>query len=249
MKDIKFYFNKAANTYESYASIQKQVALELTKNIQFGIYPKVVEIGSGSGIIMTILSDKINFQKFIHVDISFEFLKKMKNNTDSSHYLINARAEEIPLKNQIADLLISSSALHWLSNPKSNFSELLRILKKGGKFYFSIFTSQTLKEIEQVSKITGFGSVYELKEADFYLSIFKDIDIPIKYKILKYKQKYSSVRELFLSHKLTGTNFTEKKKFSGKQSFQNFCRLYNKLFGNSDGIYATYEVLFIEGQI
>lgn len=128
MKDIKFYFNKAANTYESYASIQKQVALELTKNIQFGIYPKVVEIGSGSGIIMTILSDKINFQKFIHVDISFEFLKKMKNNTDSSHYLINARAEEIPLLLLYQYFLLENFPLSHLFSPQSSLQSQDKLL-------------------------------------------------------------------------------------------------------------------------
>lgn len=248
MKNLKFFFDKAANTYETHATIQKKVALELSNRIKSGKYCNVIEIGSGAGILTELLIEKIDFERFLHIDISLEFLRKIKNKFDKNHYHINAKAEEIPVREHIADLLISSSTLQWLKEPVFNILEIFKILRKGGNFYISIFTSNTLSEIKKVSQITGFGSVYDLKEIDFYLNTINTIGNIKKHEVKIYKQKYSSVKELLMSHKFTGTNYTEKKRFSGKEKFLKFCEIYKKLYGNSEGVYATYEVLFIEGQ-
>lgn len=244
--DVRFYFERAVNTYEKAGRIQKTVAEELLKRIKGDYYPIVLEIGSGRGFLSKPLAEKIIFDKFIHVDISFQFLKKLK--VELNGFFINARAEFLPLKEGIADLLISSSTLHWVKEHEKAFTELFDILKRRGKFYFSIFTGNTLKELRHISKLSGFGSVYSLKEAGFYVEIMERMKIPFSYEIKTYRELYSSPRELLLSHKLTGTNYTEGKKFSGKNSFKKFCELYRAYFSNHEGIYATYEVLFIEGQ-
>jgi len=80
------------------------------------------------------------------------------------------------------------------------------------------------------------------------LEIIQKTGFHFDYEIKTYREVYDSPVDLLLTHKLTGTNYTKNSKFSGKNSFKNFCDTYKKLFGNHEGIYATYEVLFIEGQ-
>ncbi|WP_283166220.1 methyltransferase domain-containing protein [Thermodesulfovibrio yellowstonii] len=248
MKHLKYYFDRAVETYEKAGKIQKKVAEEVLKKIEKKHYSTIIEIGSGKGFLSIPLSESLSFEKFIHVDISFEFLKRLKTNSINKHFFINACAEAMPIKDSLADLLISSSTLHWIKNPEKNFIKLFDVLKKNGKFHFSIFTSGTLKELKEVSEITRFGSVYPLKEADFYLKIIQKTGFHFDYKIKTYREVYDSPTDLLLTHKLTGTNYTKNSKFSGKNSFKNFCNTYKRLFGNHEGIYATYEVLFIEGQ-
>ncbi len=235
-----------ANTYEKNANLQRKVAEELAKKIDCNLYyATVIEIGSGIGFLSKSLYAKLSYDRFIHIDISHEFLKKLKNIEYKRHFFINAKAEEIPVRPYVADLLISSSALHWMKEPDKNFVQLLKILKNGGKFYFSIFTSNTLQEIKKVSELTGFGSVYTLKDPDFYISLLRNSSHYFEYELKIFKEKFLSPKELLKFHKLTGTNYTLQKKFSGKESFQKFCDVYRSLYGNSEG---TYEVLFIQGQ-
>lgn len=245
---MSLYFNKALKTYEKAGKIQKKVADELLSMIPDGYYSTVVEIGSGTGLLSIPLIEKIDFYRFIHIDISYPFLKKLRQKLRNISFYINAKAENIPLPYSSVDLILSSSTLHWLSNPEKNIVEILKLLKDGGRFYFSIFTSNTLREIKRVSQITGFGSVYNLMPWDFYISLLKNNSFFYKYELKTYMEKYASPKELLLAHKLTGTNYTENKRFSGKKAFNKFCEVYKSLYGSADGVYATYEILFIEGQ-
>lgn len=245
---LKTYFDRAVNSYEKAGKIQKKVATELLYWIEEGNYSTVLEIGCGKGFLSFPLRQKIFYDRYIHIDISIEFLRAIRNHLREKSFYINARAESLPLKAEVADLLISSSTLHWLENPETSFLNLLSFLKNGGNFYFSIFTAGSLDELKKVSELSGFGSVYDLKDAKFYIEMLESAKIFFDYKVKTYRETFPTVKDLLFSHKLTGTNYTKHKKFSGKTSFRNFCNLYEKLFSNEKGIYATYEVLFIKGQ-
>lgn len=248
MKPLKFYFEKASNTYGQSGYIQKKVAIHLLDMIAHDFYETVVEIGSGLGFVTIPLIKKISFNRYINIDISFRMLKKLKDSLKMSCFYLNAEAENLPIKPNSVNLLISSSTLHWLENRRS-FLDILSLLREGAKFYFSIFVPNTLYEIKVASKLSGFGSLYNLKPSYSYLNLLDSIP-SIKYKFYtkQFIEKYPTVTDLLYCLKRTGTNFTENKKFSGKNSFKRFCEVYEKHFGNEKGVKATYEVLFIEGQ-
>lgn len=249
MKNIRFYFDKAANTYEQSAVIQKKVANYLLSLIPSGFYSTVLEIGSGKGFVTKYLIEKIFFEKYINIDISFELLRRLRGSLQNRCIYLNANAENIPLKSDSVDLLISSSSLHWIEDAENNFLEIIKLIRENGKFYFSIFLSNTLIELQEVSKISGFGSFYPLKSSSFYVNLLNAIpDIKCSYSTEKFVEYFPSVRNLLNSHKLTGTNFTKNKKFSGKSVFNKFCEIYKKSYSKGNSVYATYEVLFIEGQ-
>lgn len=248
MKTIKHYFDRAVNTYENAGKIQKKVAEHLLTLIQREHYHTVLEVGVGRGFLTKPLIKKISFERYINLDISYILLKKLKEELPECLY-INGRAENISLKSDSVNLLISSSSLHWVENPEETILNLLNLLRENGKFYFSLFLSNSLFELQSVSKISGFGSFYPLKSSDFYIKLLNLMpNIKFQYSISIFKETFPSVKEMLLSHKLTGTNFTKNKKFSGKNSFYRFCKIYENLYGSKKGIYATYEVLFIEGQ-
>lgn len=247
-RTLIYYFNRAANTYEEAGKIQKIVSEEVLKRIPLNPYNTIVEVGSGKGFLSEYLSLNISFKRYIHVDISFEFLKKLKKRLKGNNFFINADAENIPLRYNIAELLVSSSCIHWFKNPEKTIVALFQLLQSGGKFFFSIFTSKTLQELKFAIDASQFGSIYPLKSSDFYLNIMKQLNIKFSSEIKTYKLFYPSVKELLMSHKLTGTNYTEGKRFTGKEKFKKFCEFYEKHFSNNKGVYVTYEVLFIEGQ-
>ncbi len=248
MQALRLSFSKAANTYDIKGKIQKKVAKEVLNKIKDKHFSTIVEIGSGTGFLSIPLSKRLIFDRFIHVDITYNFLKKLKGNLTGKHFFINSYAENIPLRDGIADLLISSATIHWLSNPEKTLPLILKTLKKGGDFYFSIFTSNSLTELKEVSEISGFGSVFPMKTPDFYISLLGKEAKVLSFEVKNYREKFANPLDLLLTHKLTGTNYSQKKALSGKEAFKRFCHIYRERFGNHEGIYATYEVLFIQGQ-
>jgi len=249
MKGIGFYFDKAVNTYEKAGNIQKKVAIRLAELVKDDFYPTVLEIGSGKGFITDLLIKKISYNQYINIDLSYEFLKKLKNKFNEKSFFINAKAEQLPLKKGIANLIVSSSSLHWIEEPEKVFYDLFNIMEVNGRFYFSIFLSGSLIELKKVSEISNFGSFFPLKPAQFYIDLLSSINcIRWNFSIETYREIFPSVKDFLLFHKLTGTNFTKNKKFSGKESYTKFCNIYKEMFSNHEGVYATYEVLFIEGQ-
>lgn len=249
MKSVKFYFDKAVNTYEIAGKIQKKVAQSLVNMIEPIYYPTVIEIGSGKGFLTKSLIEKIKYKKYINVDLSFLLIKKLKEKLGNKTLYLNTSAENLPLRYNCANLIVSSSSLHWLNNIEMSFCNIFNLLKEGGKFYFSIFVDNSLNEIKISSRESGFGSCYPLPKSEIYLNTLNSLhNVKYNLEIKNYREKFPNVRELLLSLKLTGTNFTYNKKFSGKNSFKKFCKIYEELFSDNDGVYCTYEVLFIEGQ-
>jgi malonyl-CoA O-methyltransferase len=247
-KTLKYYFNRAVNTYEQAGKIQKIVSEDILQRIPLTHYDTIVEIGSGKGFLSEYISSNFSFKRYIHIDISFDFLKRLRKKLKINNFFINSDGENIPLRNNTAELLLSSSCIHWFDNPEKTIPALFDILLSGGRFFFSIFTSETLQELKQASDFSGFGSIYPLREAEFYVELIKKLSFIFSYDVKTYKIYYPSVKDLLMSHKLTGTNYTKEKKFTGKDKFKKFCDFYSRYFSDNNGVYATYEVLFIEGQ-
>jgi ubiquinone/menaquinone biosynthesis C-methylase UbiE len=98
---------------------------------------KVLEIGVGTGIHGSYLL-KLNKIKFIFtgVDLSKEMLiearKKLKKYSNVK--LKQMDGENLKFKDNYFDKVYISGSLHHFPNPKKGIEEILRILKKGGKF-------------------------------------------------------------------------------------------------------------------
>jgi len=141
VKKLKSYFDKVVDSYEKTGKLQKTVAEELLKKINKDFYSTVVEIGSGNGFLSIPLSKQISFKRFINIDISLEFLKRLKLELNDKALFINAMAEAMPLKENLANLLVSSSSLHWIHNPTKILKNYLISLKMMEDFT-SLFSPQ-----------------------------------------------------------------------------------------------------------
>ncbi|MGA1863202.1 methyltransferase domain-containing protein [Deferribacter thermophilus] len=242
---IKRYFDDSYKTYDSNADIQKIVAQELSDFITPTKCDNLLELGIGSGVFTTFLLEKINARSYFGLDLAYKMLISSKNKFKDFH-LINGDIDNLPLKIEHFDIIASSSTLQWLEYPEKTINDLLNNLKKGAKCYFSIFLDGTFNEMKEVSKITKFGSIYSLKNAEFYKNIFNRKDIYINFYEKKYVLFYNSVIDFLKTHKKTGARYTEKKAIAGKQSFLNFCRLYEELYKTEDSkIPVTYNILYI----
>ena len=93
----------------------------------------ILEIGTGPGFILNELK-KENFSQIIGIDISLDMLIKAYNrNFDSDRiFLINAKAEKLPLKNESIDIIISRGSIFFWKDIEKALYEIYRVLKPNG---------------------------------------------------------------------------------------------------------------------
>jgi ubiquinone/menaquinone biosynthesis C-methylase UbiE len=108
--------------------------------------PKVgevcVDLGCGKGTDLIRLREAVGENGFVYgVDISEGMLAKAKKNVEKFGYanveLVRSELESIKLGEKVADLIISNCTINHAQNKRAVWSEIHRILKKGGRFVVS----------------------------------------------------------------------------------------------------------------
>ena len=124
-----------SNYMKKYPELYKNLADIVKKNIPKNISkPVIVDLGVGPGLLSKEIIKNISNSKVIGIDPSQEMLNLAKENVKKDSYqTFLGTSEKIPLKNNIADVLVSRFSLTYWENPKDSFGEIKRILKPGGK--------------------------------------------------------------------------------------------------------------------
>jgi malonyl-CoA O-methyltransferase len=140
-------FGKAAQSYDQYALLQKEVGRNLLSLIPDKEYGNGLDLGCGSGFFLSDLQQLCNY--LLALDISTGMLKQAKQQSKAMAY-VGGDAEALPLRSDSVDLVFSSLALQWCIDPVCAFKEIKRVLTSQGYALFA-----TLSE----------GSLFELREA------------------------------------------------------------------------------------
>jgi len=221
---IENQFTKYAKDYDDNNIIQRIVSKALVREVTNK--PKnILELGCGSGQIFREITWE--FESYKAIDFSHtmcEIHPKADNllvkcfDFDSDSFLNE-------IENDTYDLIISSSALQW----SKNISGLLqKILPKTKFFKGVLFTSNTFKEIYEITKKKkSILSQEEIKEAFApYGALFEVYD---------YKLYFESKKELFDYIKNSGVSGDNKLDFKEAKH----------LYKNYHLDYLTFEVVFI----
>jgi len=237
---IKRSFDLAAKTYSSFSELQNEVAKSLINMIDEKYFGNILEIGVGDGKLASIVN--FNYENYVGVDLSPNMAIIFKKNHPFKYSIIGD-AENLPFRPNTFDLIISSSVFQWFSNPKESIPKLFSLLKNKKNICFSAFSKGTFWQMQEISKITGFGSVLELKDKYFY----ENLGFECKEK--RYTIYYKSVKDFLYSHKKSGARYTNQTSLCAKSKYFEFCSMYEKLFGSTKrGIEVTYAVVFCKNQ-
>jgi len=111
-----------------------------------------VDLGSGRGTDVLRMADEVGEAGFVcGIDISEGMLEKARQNAAKLEVqnvrFIQSELEKIELADGIADLVISNCTINHATNKKAVWSEVFRILKKGGRFVVSdIYATSPIPE-------------------------------------------------------------------------------------------------------
>jgi ubiquinone/menaquinone biosynthesis C-methylase UbiE len=107
---------------------------------------KVLEIGSGSGAASCLFAKAGAY--VTAVDITKNAIKITKNNAKVQNVKINAirqDAEKLAFKDNTFDYVFSWGVLHHSKDTQKTFSEVYRVLKKGGSGLIMIYNKNSLR--------------------------------------------------------------------------------------------------------
>ena len=101
-----------------------------------------IDLGCGKGTDLIRLREGVGEQGMVYgIDISDGMLAKASKNIDKFGYtnvrLVRSELEQLQVEGGVANLVISNCTINHASNKRAVWSEIKRVLKKGGRFVVS----------------------------------------------------------------------------------------------------------------
>jgi SAM-dependent methyltransferase len=122
---------------ESFAGVASPFALQA---LQAG--ERVVDVGSGAGFDSFIAAAQVGAEgQVVGVDMTEEMLLKSRATAQQMNCrqveFRDGLAEELPIEDGWADAVISNGVINLCADKKQAFSEIVRVLKPGGRLQFA----------------------------------------------------------------------------------------------------------------
>jgi len=135
------YFEKLITDNPVRASVQRHIEGPMLRNMGGRKnYPLSLEIGCGAGVGAAVIAEQFGAEKVIATDIDPEQIERAKKK------LVPGLNEKIEFKVEDAmaldeddetfDAVFSFGVLHHMEDWRKALSEIARVLKKGGEFFF-----------------------------------------------------------------------------------------------------------------
>ena len=205
-QQIQSQFDRAAETYDSVASLQRRMGDMLLRKIVDSVTPKesnLIDLGCGTGELLRQL-ELGGYSNLTGLDLSSKMIEaaRVKAATAKFHH---ASIEELPFEENVFDLAISNAAIQWC-DAATTATEMLRVLKPDGRILVNVFTSGTLQQWHDAFVAGGFESrVHRLASAEEIESAFADAGfVAMKPQRQKETTQFDSVKKMFDSIRQLG---------------------------------------------
>jgi len=248
-EQIERQFDRAAQTYDSVASVQRQMADRLLAEIPATIDGPLVDLGCGTGDLLQKLSHQTSPANLTGIDISSAMLELTRRRVPGAN-IIKADLASLPLEDNSCQWVVSNAAIQWCDSA-TVFSELRRILRPGGRAFISTFGPNTMRQWREAfasldnsgDRVHSFQSIElladQLTAAGFTSVESKSETIDVQ---------FDSVRSMFDSvRKLGATNARRDRPtgLSGRQWLEQVTRAFEKTRDQDGQLTLSYECYYL----
>lgn len=231
-------FSKYARSYDRYAQLQKSMAERLAALLPEPIPDIVLEIGCGTGIFTRHLLVR-SLRQLILNDISpamAEYLTSQIAIPENTRIVIG-NAEKIALPS--SGLIVANAVVQWFENPENTLKRLARSLPPGGRFVFSTFGPETLRDFRLIAEIESPARLNSLVQ-------WKKIIRESGYKVV---QAISETRKIFFPSTLILLKSLQQigaapLRLIKTGDLRKRLRRYDKEFSTPQGVYAGWELYY-----
>lgn len=252
-KTTRLHFERAADTYNASAVLQKEISKRLVGRLDYIKHvPKtVLDVGSGTGFVTQDLLKRYPKSSIIALDLAYSMARKSQQQGGwfRKPLAVCADAEQLPLKPDSIELLISSLMLQWSNDLKQTFNGFHSVLAPNGLLLFSTFGPETLREmreswatVDNVPHTSNFLDMHEIGDAllqSGFINPVTDMEM--------ITMTYANVRQLMRDIKQIGASNTDSQRnkgLMGKQKLKAFEAAYEQ-FKTIENLYpATWEIIY-----
>lgn len=265
---LQIHFSRNAESYDSYAKVQKKMARELLSMIKSDVKESmgkldILDIGCGTGHLTGELLALYPDSRITAVDIAPGMIEYAKRKfIKSGVEFICMDIEEAVIGKQY-DLIISNATFQWFNNFEETLLKLGRMLKNDGVLAFSTFGHMTFSELLQSYEIAckklqidkANPPSQKFYRPDEVLSICKDSLEAAKACSFEFAKKdfleyeyFNSVKEFLDSVKKIGANNSNKSHKPNIALTKEMMETYEDIHKIDGLIKATYHCVFIEAR-
>lgn len=231
---IKARFSKSLSTYDANARIQKKMAERLITFLDSNSYSNILEIGCGTGLLTEILTEKIQFETYIAIDIVKDCSSYIQKINSKINFINEDIEEFIKTNSKKYDLIISNASLQWVDNFKEVINQLKNSLNEKGTLLISTFGRENFREIGLITGTSlDYYSPMELQ------TLFPQSKIDTEIHIIAFNTPKDVLKHL----QNTGVNAIESKSWT-KKDLVKFENTYNSICPNRPTL--TYNPVYIK---
>ena len=255
---VRASFNRAANTYDAAAVLQKRVREEMLSRLDLvNIKPKaILDAGCGTGHGSFALQKRFSNANIVSLDSAFNMLQQTKLQRPwlqkclqkmlQQQHLLCADIENLPIASNSMGLVWSNLAIQWCNDLDGAFSELARVLQPEGLLMFSTFGPDTLKELRAATTnghthVSRFIDMHDIGDA----LIRAGFSTPVL-DVEHYTLTYDDVKSVMTDLKSIGAHNATAGRARGLQGrgfLQNLVQNYEQ-FRVAGKLPATFEVVY-----
>lgn len=148
------YFERVAPQWDSIRSLyvsETAVEAAILKAVGDGPFERVVDLGTGSGRMLTLLGRRARMS--IGLDLSQNMLNLARSNVSRAGLdKVELRHGDIfatRLQDQSADLVVVHQVLHYLADPAAAVAEAARVVAPGGRVVIIDFAPHQLERLRE----------------------------------------------------------------------------------------------------
>jgi len=243
---VRERFASRLKSYKEHAMVQQSMAKTLTEllfNVHAGhSFNRVLEVGSGTGILMADLLGRCTVDTYYANDLVEEsalFLKELLASfpVREFHFLPGDIERMLWLPSEL-DLVVSNATVQWLDDLESFFRSMSKRLRRGGVLAFSSFSTSNMQEI---SAIAGGGlryhSLHELEQlAGKYFELTNCREEVQRLEFASPEAVLHHIRQ-------TGVNALSRRTWT-KSQYKRFIDQYKEQFSCAHGVSLTYHPVY-----
>jgi malonyl-CoA O-methyltransferase len=150
MRDAHHHFSRAAASYTQAGGLQEQVAGTLARFLPNIDYPRVLEIGCGTGFLSRELCRAYGGEAtYILTDLAEGMIASCRRNFTQAAHFIRMDGQR-PAVKPAFDVIASSMTIQWFDDPAKSLYDLQNLLVPGGELLYATIGSDNFPEWRKV---------------------------------------------------------------------------------------------------
>ncbi|KYH12630.1 malonyl-ACP O-methyltransferase BioC [Neorickettsia sp. 179522] len=231
-------FSRASCSYDLVAKIQKECCYKLVamlrERLPHFVPASVLDIGAGTGCLTKLLLSEFPDASYTMNDISYAMLNRARETVGENVSTI--LGDMLKIKFSVFDLIASSMAIHWSSDPVTVLKSACRLSKA---FAFSILVQPSLYEWSRLFHELSLPSpgLHYLSSEEVELAIMDTSPTLFTWEVCNFDMQFASPKEFIRYMRQLGSNYSPAG-FNGyhvrkvlKHAYGEFFSKYSVMFG------------------